>query len=155
MMKLVLRLMVCVALAAPATASAAQTDKHPTNACLCYKMGDSCMCKHGAKCGCPGECEPKGCEEERQKKFQKEIEEEARKAKEEDKVKNKPKEEAKGEDEEGKTDGKGKDKGKAAKKMTKIQKKQLQTLLEAYLTDNQDSGNLMLTELLDSLKKEQ
>lgn len=44
------------------------------NACGCYQdaMG-SCLCSRKATCGCPGECEPKGCEEKREKVLQKEI----------------------------------------------------------------------------------
>lgn len=52
-----------------------------TNACGCY--GDSvtgCYCNKYAKCGCPGECEPKGCEAQRQKQFDREIQLETRKA---------------------------------------------------------------------------
>jgi hypothetical protein len=52
-----------------------------TNACGCY--GDSatgCYCNKNAKCGCPGECEPKGCEAQRQKQFDREIQIETRKA---------------------------------------------------------------------------
>jgi hypothetical protein len=178
MMKLVLRLMVCVALVLPATASAAQGEKHPTNACGCYGDGSSCMCKKGAKCGCPGECEPKGCEEERQKKFQKELEEEVRKAKEDEKARTKPKEEAKPVDEEeeetattpsekesvsatskGKGKDKDKDKGKEKgtekakpiRKMKAAQKKQLQKLIDAYLAENPDGGKRTLTELRSEL----
>jgi hypothetical protein len=51
------------------------------NACGCYKTeGGSCYCDKKAKCGCPGECEPKGCEEKRQKDMDKEIREETKRA---------------------------------------------------------------------------
>jgi hypothetical protein len=51
------------------------------NACGCYKTeGGSCYCDKKAKCGCPGECEPKGCEEKRQKEIEKEIDAETKRA---------------------------------------------------------------------------
>jgi hypothetical protein len=50
------------------------------NKCGCYQEGSSCYCDKGAKCGCPGECEPKGCEEQRNRELQREIEKETKKA---------------------------------------------------------------------------
>lgn len=51
------------------------------NACGCRKdSAGSCYCDRKAKCGCPGECEPKGCEEKRAKQLEKEIELETKKA---------------------------------------------------------------------------
>jgi hypothetical protein len=70
-----------VALVSP-TAGAARAAKKKLNACGCYGEGNNCTCTRNAKCGCPGECEPKGCEEARQKQLQKEIEAETKKAKE-------------------------------------------------------------------------
>jgi hypothetical protein len=61
---------------------AAAADDKP-NACGCYRdSAGSCYCGKKAKCGCPGECEPKGCEEKRDKLIKKEIEVETRKAQE-------------------------------------------------------------------------
>jgi len=41
------------------------------NACGCYKNGSSCVCTdRKAKCECPGDCEPVGCEEKRQKELE-------------------------------------------------------------------------------------
>ena len=52
------------------------------NACGCRKdSAGLCYCDRKAKCGCPGECEPKGCEEKRDKQLEKEIELETKKAK--------------------------------------------------------------------------
>jgi flagellar biosynthesis GTPase FlhF len=44
------------------------------NACGCYKKGNACACtsKKG-KCECPGECEPVGCAEKRDKEMEKEA----------------------------------------------------------------------------------
>jgi hypothetical protein len=51
------------------------------NACGCYQTdGGSCYCDKKSKCGCPGECEPKGCEEKRQKQIDKEIHAETKRA---------------------------------------------------------------------------
>ena len=51
------------------------------NACGC-RQGSSgaCYCEKKSHCGCPGECEPKGCEEKRAKQLDKEVQEETRKA---------------------------------------------------------------------------
>ncbi len=51
------------------------------NACGCRKdSAGSCYCDRKAKCGCPGDCEPKGCDEKRAKQLEKEIELETKKA---------------------------------------------------------------------------
>ena len=56
------------------------------NACGCYQTDSgACICDRKAKCGCPGSCEPQGCEERRDKALQKEIELETKKAREADK----------------------------------------------------------------------
>jgi hypothetical protein len=56
------------------------------NACGCYQTGaGACVCDRNAKCGCPGLCEPQGCEARREKALQKEIESETKKAREADK----------------------------------------------------------------------
>src|SRR5262245_32335835 len=56
------------------------------NACGCYKSGNGCVCTdRKAKCECPGECEPVGCEEKRQKDLEREYAAEVKRAQEEDK----------------------------------------------------------------------
>jgi hypothetical protein len=71
---------------APVSAVAEAADPQ-VNACGCYRDSvGSCYCgKKPGKCVCPGECEPKGCEEKRAKELDKEIEAEARRAREADK----------------------------------------------------------------------
>lgn len=60
---------------------AAWGDEHKTNACGCYQdTAGQCICTRKSKCNCPGECEPKGCEEKRQKEIDREIKEETQKA---------------------------------------------------------------------------
>jgi hypothetical protein len=47
------------------------------NACGCYRAADgNCICTKTkkAKCACPGDCEPIGCEAQRQKQADKEAE---------------------------------------------------------------------------------
>ncbi len=59
---------------------AARGHAEDRNKCGCYKDGPTCYCDKQAKCGCPGECEPRGCEEKRERELNKEIEEETKKA---------------------------------------------------------------------------
>lgn len=52
------------------------------NKCGCRSdSAGACYCNRDAKCGCPGECEPKGCEEKRAKEMDKQVEIETKKAK--------------------------------------------------------------------------
>lgn len=64
--------------------STAQAGAPAVNACGCYRDSTgSCYCgKKAGACACPGECEPKGCEEKRIKAMEKEIEAEAKHARE-------------------------------------------------------------------------
>lgn len=162
MSKLVKQLVFCAAVILPwGVSGAARAEKHPTNACGCYGELNACFCERKAKCGCPGECEPKGCEEERQKRLQKEIAEETKKAKEaekaqEDKVKAKDEgSSAKGgEGDDSDTASADKDKGRAGKggrKMTATQKKQLQKLIDAFMAEYPESGRWALEDVRKEL----
>ncbi|HVV17448.1 MAG TPA: hypothetical protein VHH90_09620 [Polyangia bacterium] len=74
-----LGLSMLLAAALAITGSLARGDDR--NKCGCYKDGAGvCYCEKKAKCGCPGECEPKGCEEQRERALQKEIDAETKKA---------------------------------------------------------------------------
>ena len=47
---------------------AVQAANPPVNACGCYRDSvGACFCGRKGKCECPGDCEPKGCEEKRAK----------------------------------------------------------------------------------------
>ena len=169
MKNLVTRLVLCAALVLPAVISRpARAAKHPTNACGCYSQGNACFCEKKAKCGCPGECEPKGCEAERQKRLQKEIEEETRKAKEAEQAQidkaeaeAKAKEEARaakdpeaaGEAANAKGDTKGGRKA-PARTMTSAQRKKLRKLIDAYLAENPDAADRILTDVRAALEDE-
>ncbi len=56
------------------------------NACGCYAKGNGCACtsKKG-KCDCPGECEPVGCAEKRDKEMEKEAADAVKRAQDDDK----------------------------------------------------------------------
>jgi hypothetical protein len=111
------------------------------NKCGCTRneSNNSCSCSKGAKCGCPGDCEPKGCEEKREAQMKKEIDAETKKAAEADR---KHKASAGGETKtvstrSGKGDGDNGDNGKsearATGKFSAAQTKQLAKLLDSYL----------------------
>jgi hypothetical protein len=92
----------CLLLAAPAgaqkpnkppkepAASVGKSQPAPaTNACGCYEDSNGlCHCTKKSRCGCPGACEPNGCEEKRQKELEKEAQEELKRQREEDKKRN-------------------------------------------------------------------
>lgn len=122
--------------------------KHPLNACGCYGEGNNCTCVRKAKCGCPGECEPKGCAEARQKQFQKEIEAETRKAKEAEQQAQASRE---GKDKAAEEEETAVEKKPAVKPMTAATKKKFKKLLEAYLAEHPEAQNKMLSEVLAEL----
>jgi len=61
------------------------------NGCGCYQdQAGNCQCTNKkAKCVCPGECEPVGCEEKRSKAMEKEADKELKKQKQIEKDKEK------------------------------------------------------------------
>jgi hypothetical protein len=66
---------------AAAAKSAPKPEPKAYNACGCYAdLSGKCTCGRRGKCECPGECEPKGCEEKRARQMQKEIAAETKKA---------------------------------------------------------------------------
>ncbi|HEX7508590.1 MAG TPA: hypothetical protein VF550_17590 [Polyangia bacterium] len=153
MKKLISTLLLSISLVLPATSvQVARAEKRPLNACGCSGEGDYCICEKKAKCGCPGECEPKGCEVERQKQLQKEIEAETKRAKEEEKARSKPKDQAKSEADT--SDSAASDKGEKkppVRAMTAKEKKQFLKLLEAYLAEHPEAANMMLSEVRSGL----
>ena len=67
-------------LAGAAAPRPAQAHDKP-NACGCYQnTAGMCFCERTSKCGCPDECEPKGCAEKRQQELDQELEVEMQKA---------------------------------------------------------------------------
>jgi len=144
------------------------------NKCGCYKDGaGTCFCDKKAKCGCPGDCEPKGCEQAREKQIQKEIDAETKKAAEADR-KHAPVSTrgAKGSTAEKKSGGDGADDGArstkessakesksggaepaAGHKLTPAQTKQLVKLLDAYFAENPDARSRNVEEVRNQLSQ--
>lgn len=57
------------------------------NACGCYRDGvGMCVCLRQSRCGCPGACEPLGCEEQRQKDLARRMEEELKRIRDEERA---------------------------------------------------------------------
>jgi len=70
-----------------AAAGMSSEPPEPLNACGCYKNGKGeCVCtdKKG-KCECPGECEPVGCAQKREKEMEREMAAEVKRAQEDEK----------------------------------------------------------------------
>ena len=56
------------------------------NACGCYAKGNGCVCTNKkAKCECPGDCEPAGCDAKRNKELEKEYSDAVKHAQDDDK----------------------------------------------------------------------
>jgi hypothetical protein len=118
------------------------------NNCGCYKDGATCFCDKKAKCGCPGDCEPKGCEEQRDKELQKEIDAETKKAA------ASGHRTSGGDEESPKSKQEKKEESAAAKaslggshKMTGAQSKQLAKLLDLYLGNHPDARGKSIEEV--------
>ncbi len=114
------------------------------NKCGCYKDGATCYCDKKAKCGCPGECEPKGCEEQRDRELQKQIEAETKKAA---SGKQKPSGEN-GDNGESERPAKTKP-GKG--KLSAAQTKELAKLIDLFLADHPDARGRSLEDVRNDL----
>jgi hypothetical protein len=113
----------------------------PRNKCGCYKDGaGTCFCDKKAKCGCPGDCEPKGCEEARDRELQKEIDAETKKAAAGSHHK------ASSESDSDKEES-APPKSSGGHKMTAAQSKQLAKLLDLYLSDHPDARGRSIEEV--------
>ena len=129
-----------------------------TNKCGCTlnESNNTCTCSKAAKCGCPGECEPKGCEAKREAQRKKEIDAETKKAAEADKkhkattgggeLKN-----ASEKAEKGDKGAKEEPPAPGAKKMSPAQVKQLAGLLDGYLKLHPDARSKNAEELRNEL----
>jgi hypothetical protein len=126
------------------------------NKCGCYRdSGGTCYCDKKAKCGCEGDCEPKGCEAAREKQIQKEIDAETKRAADRERASK-----ASSDTEKPETDG-DKDKEKkadaegvaaAGKKLSAAQTKQLAKLIDAYLAAHPDGGGKSIADVRAELK---
>ena len=115
------------------------------NSCGCYKDGATCFCDKKAKCGCPGDCEPKGCEEQRDKELQKEIDAETKKAAASGHKTSASDEESPRSKKEENAAAKASSGG--GHKMTAAQSKQLAKLLDLYLSDHPDARGKSIEDL--------
>jgi hypothetical protein len=123
----------------------------PPNACGCYRdSSGSCFCGKKGKCACPGDCEPKGCDEKRARQLDKEIAAETKKAAAASNATggSKAATSHKGADEgDGENDGDdGKTKSKPAH-LTVAQKKELLRLLDAYLSEHPEGKSQTVPEV--------
>jgi len=121
------------------------------NKCGCYRDdGGICYCDKKAKCGCPGECEPKGCEEQRSRELQKQIDAETKKAEESGHRKRSGDENG----DNGSTQESTKAPTRAAShKMSASQSKELARLIDLYLADHPDSRGRSLEEVRGDLQR--
>jgi hypothetical protein len=116
------------------------------NACGCYRTDSgSCYCEKKAKCGCPGDCEPKGCEEKRQKEIDKEIQSETKRAK--------ASEHGHGGEEAGKGAAPAEKAPKAGKALTAAQLHELARLLDLYVSEHPDETGKPIDQLARELAR--
>ncbi len=118
------------------------------DACGC-RQGSSgaCYCEKKSHCGCPGECEPKGCEEKRAKQMEKEVQEETRKAEESSRRQRARQESTDEEQSPRRVESAPEREPPAPKvpkvkivKMTPAQKHDLAHLIKLYLAEHPDQG---------------
>jgi hypothetical protein len=119
----------------------AAADEGAPNACGCRQTAVGlCFCDKKARCGCPGECEPKGCEEKRAKLLEKEIQAETKKAAEADRKRegNNMQERSSTARVDPERSAVREAKAAREKKLTSTQKRELSRLLELYVGENPD-----------------
>jgi hypothetical protein len=137
-------------LAVPASRARGEEPDEAPNACGCTRTGAGlCYCSKKAKCGCPGECEPKGCEEKRAKELEKQIREETRKAEQAGRVKERPDDDgapktAPIKEARDQKDQKDKEEKAPRPKLSTAQRRELARLLDAYLSDHPEAGGKTL-----------
>ena len=140
-------LMVAVVALVPASGALAQQ----RNSCGCYRSDTgSCYCDKKAACGCPGDCEPKGCEEARDRALQREIDAETRKAPQSSGVRS-PGEEEAAAPKRMRAPRPPARPAPEAHKLTPAQTKQLAKLLDAYLGAAPDARSKSVEDLRKQL----
>ena len=124
------------------------------NPCGCYQdASGACLCGRKAKCGCPGSCEPKGCEEKREKQINKEIEAETKKAEQA----GRRYAHASGGDKRSASQANAAERDPPREHAPKVvhmsaaQRKELARLLDLYASEHRDHGNKTLTQLRGEL----
>jgi hypothetical protein len=137
----------------------AHADEDGLNACGCRQGATPglCYCEKKSHCGCPGECEPNGCEERRAKQMEKEIQVETKKA-EDAARRQRPRDSD--ESSRGGDDDRGRNRASQGTnaappvmrkpkivKMTPVQKRDLAKLIGAYLAEHPDQGGKAIEEV--------
>jgi hypothetical protein len=118
------------------------------NKCGCYKDdAGGCFCDKKAKCGCPGDCEPKGCEQARDKEIQKEIEAETKRAAQSDRKHASGESKAAPATESTSTS--------SARKVTPAQAKELAKLLDLYFAENPEARTRSAEDVRKDLSRSQ
>lgn len=118
------------------------------NRCGCYQDGTgACFCEKKATCGCPGQCEPRGCEDKRDKELQRQIQEETKKAQELGRKDSTPRDE----ESEAAPAPTQRTSPPAHQKLTPVQAKQLAKLLDLYLTAHPEAAQKNLEEVHQDL----
>jgi hypothetical protein len=107
------------------------------NACGCIQTDTGmCICDKKARCGCPGLCEPQGCEAQREKAFQREIDAEMKKARDAEKQRVTTQVSAQDEPEPASAPAAA---APPARTMTRVQTKELVRLLDLYFAAHPDA----------------
>jgi hypothetical protein len=154
---------ITVALTAPAALAA-----NGMNPCGCREGAPGqCVCEKKSRCGCPGECEPKGCEEKRAKQLEKEIQAETKKAEDaqrrqrvrQDDSDESPARGGGSSSERERGDREAPDKSPPPArvkivKMTSAQKRDLAKLIGAYLAEHPDQGGRTIDQVQSQVQSE-
>ena len=119
------------------------------NACGCHRdSADACYCEHKSRCGCPGECEPKGSEEKRAKQLEKEVELETKKAEAAARQKQPAATTTSGRASAHSVEPQGtKPHKRSEHRMTPAEKRALERLLDLYLADNPEQRQKTVDEV--------
>ena len=138
-----------LALVGPQGVARGTAGENEVNACGCHRdSADACYCEHKSRCGCPGECEPKGCDEKRAKQLQKEVELETRKAEAAARQKHPAATTKSGRAPGPPVEPQGtKPRKRSEHPMTPAEKRALERLLDLYLADNPEQRQKTLDEV--------
>jgi hypothetical protein len=114
------------------------------NRCGCYRdTTGACFCEKKATCGCPGDCEPRGCEEKRDRELQKQIQEETKRAQ----AAGRKGSASKDEESETATAPTKRTPSPARQKLSPAQAKQLVKLIDLYLAEHPGAGSKSIEEV--------
>ena len=134
-------------------ACAAETPK--PNACGCYRdTTGACYCGKKGACACPGDCEPKGCEEKRARQLEKEIAAETKKAVaggHSTASKNQTSRGAEGEENKDQSPSKS---AREPARLSPAKKKELVHLLDAYLAEHPEGKSQTISEVRAAVSRE-